>query len=64
MKLLEFSERFVFLNEELISFSCRPYLPEVYAAAEGNLILRCGRQVEKSTMLVNVIVYLSVGDDR
>lgn len=59
VKLLEFAKHFVFLGEELISFADRPYLPEVYAAAEGNLILRCGRQVEKSTMLVNVIIYLS-----
>ncbi len=60
VKLLEFTERFIFLGDDLISFAGRPYLPEVYAAAEGNLILRCGRQVEKSTMLVNIIIYLSV----
>ena len=60
VKLLEFAERFIFLGDELINFAGRPYLPEVYAAAEGNLILRCGRQVEKSTLLVNLIVDLSV----
>ena len=42
VKLLEFAERFIFLGDELISFAGRPYLPEVYAASEGNLILRQG----------------------
>lgn len=60
MKLLEFSKRHIFLGDELIRFDDRPYLPEVYAAAEENLILRCGRQVEKSTLLVNLIIYLCV----
>lgn len=60
VKLLEFAERYIFLGDELIRFDDRPYLPEVYAAAEGNLVLRCSRQSEKSTMLVNIVVFLAV----
>ena len=53
---LTFCKRLVFLKGEPISFTGRPYLPAIYAA-RGNLVLRCSRQTEKSTFLVNTILY-------
>lgn len=57
MGKLDFCERFVFLKRKLISFHSRPYLPEIYAANRRNLVLRCSRQTEKSTLLVNTILF-------
>jgi hypothetical protein len=56
MPKLEFCRRFVALNRKPICFAGRPYLPAVYAARR-NLVLRCSRQTEKSTFLVNTILY-------
>jgi hypothetical protein len=57
MGKLSFCERFVYLNRELISFAGRPYLPAIYASTARNIVLRCSRQTEKSTFLVNSILY-------
>ncbi len=57
MALLEFCEKFVYLRRQPITFEGRPYLPAVYAVANRNLVLRCSRQVEKSTLLCNRIIY-------
>ena len=57
MDKLEFCERFVFLDRRPISFCGRRYLPEIYAVSDRNLVLRCSRQVEKSTFLANTILY-------
>jgi hypothetical protein len=54
---LSFCERFVYLNRAPIDFAGRPYLPAIYAARGRNLVLRCSRQTEKSTFLVNTILY-------
>ena len=54
---LAFCENFVYLNRARISFEGRPYLPEIYASQARNLVLRCSRQTEKSTFLVNTILY-------
>jgi len=57
MGKLRFCESFLFLKRELISFAGRPYLPTIYACTGRNLVLRCSRQTEKSTFLVNTILY-------
>lgn len=54
---LSFCSRFVHLERKLISFQGRPYLPAIYAASGRNLVMRCSRQTEKSTFLVNTIVF-------
>ena len=41
----------VYLQRQPISFAGRPYLPEVYDIIDRNLVLRCSRQTEKSTLL-------------
>jgi hypothetical protein len=57
----KFAENFVYLQGRRISFEGRRYLPAIYeAASRGNLVLRCSRQVEKSTLLANLITYLAV----
>jgi hypothetical protein len=57
MSPLEFCESFIRLANKPFSFGDRPYLPAIYAAGQGNLVLRCSRQTEKSTFLVNTILY-------
>lgn len=57
MDKLSFCSQFVYLNRQPISFVGRPYLPAIYAATRRNLVLRCSRQTEKSTFLVNTILY-------
>ena len=52
-----FCENFIHLDRQPISFGGRPYLPAVYAAGNRNLVLRCSRQTEKSTFLVNTILF-------
>ena len=59
-KKLRFCESFVCLDGRPISFLGRPYLPPVFAHSLGNLVLRCSRQVEKSTFLLLTILYLAV----
>ncbi len=54
---LDFCERLVYLQGKLIRFDGRPYLPAIYGVTDRNLVLRCSRQVEKSTFLVNTILF-------
>ena len=60
MGLRDFCEKFVYLRKQPISFAGRVYLDGVYGATERNLMMRCSRQVEKSTMLCNRIIYEAV----
>jgi phage terminase large subunit GpA-like protein len=60
MKLREFCEQNVFLKGRPITFKDRGYLREVLASTAKRLVLRCSRQVEKSTLLVNRILYNAV----
>lgn len=60
MGLRDFCEKFVYLRKAPISFAGRGYLDGVYGATNRNLIMRCSRQVEKSTMLCNRIIYEAV----
>ena len=58
-KKVKFCKEFIVLNGQLINFSGRRYLREIYNVTDRNLVLRCSRQVEKSTFLANSIVYES-----
>ncbi len=58
--LREFCEQFVFLKEQPIKFTGRRYLGKVLASTAKRLVLRCSRQVEKTTLLVNRILYDAV----
>ena len=60
-----FSRDWLYLDGRPFRVDERPYLPPIYsAAAMRNLVLRCGRQVEKSTLLANLIVFLCVRKPR
>ena len=56
----KFCEDFVHLRRRLIDFAGRPYLPQIYGVNNRNLVLRCSRQVEKSTFLVNTILHEAI----
>lgn len=60
MEFMDFCRTFIWRAGSPISFPGRDYLPQVYASTDGNLVLRCSRQVEKSTLLANKIVYEAV----
>ena len=57
MRKLEFCRHFVHLQRKPICFDGRPYLPPIYKVTKRNLVLRSSRQTEKSTFLVNTILY-------
>src|SRR4051812_6584229 len=58
MGLREFAERNVLLPQgERFSLTDRVYLHAVYRSVAANLVIRASRQVEKSTFLVNRILY-------
>ncbi len=54
---LEFCETFVHLHGKRISFEDRPYLDTVYASGARNLVIRASRQTEKSTFIVNTLLF-------
>lgn len=60
MELKPFCETFVRIGSTRMSFQGRGYLDEIYGAADGNLVLRCARQVEKSTLLSNLVTFNAV----
>ena len=53
----KFCRDFVYLRGQPIRFGGREYLRQIYNVTDRNLVLRCSRQVEKSTFLANTIVY-------
>jgi hypothetical protein len=57
MNKLDFCSRFLYLDGEPMSFAGRPYLPAIYGADRGNLVVCASRQVEKSTYLANTILH-------
>jgi hypothetical protein len=56
---MNFARRLVYLKQQLVDFSGRPYLSAIYASNAPNLVVRASRQVEKSTFLALTILYLA-----
>jgi hypothetical protein len=56
----EFTSSLVHLRNKPISFVGRPYLARVYESEASRLVIRASRQVEKTTFLVNSILYLAI----
>jgi hypothetical protein len=52
-----FCESTLRLEGKPVGFQDRPYIDDILAATKGNLVLRAGRQVEKSTFLTFRIAY-------
>jgi hypothetical protein len=59
MNPFDFAQSYLYLGRRPISFAARPYLRSVYCSTR-NLVLRASRQVEKSTALVNLILYHAI----
>jgi hypothetical protein len=53
MTKFEFCQHFIYLKGRPISFADRPYLRAPYDSKARRLVIRAGRQVEKSTFLGN-----------
>jgi hypothetical protein len=53
----QFAELTVRLRGKPFSLADRPYLHDVYDSTARRLVLRCSRQVEKSTLLCNHIIH-------
>jgi Phage terminase large subunit (GpA) len=62
MPKLDFCGHYVYLNGQRISFAGRDYLGPIYNSAAQRLVVRASRQVEKSTFLVNTILYEAVAN--
>jgi len=60
MNRLEWCESFVNLRGGLISFAGRPYLRDIYNSTARRIVLRCSRQMEKTTFICNVVVHAAV----
>jgi hypothetical protein len=60
IRFREFCERFISLKGKPMTFAGRPYLDKILASTAKRLVLRCSRQVEKTTMLANLIIYNAV----
>lgn len=57
MGFRDFCTTHVFLRGKPISFAGRAYLDEIYGSQARNTVLRTSRQVEKTTLLANRIIY-------
>lgn len=57
MGFLTFVHRSVRLKDRPFSLQGRPYLEAIYGSQAQRMVIRAGRQVEKSTFLVNLILY-------
>lgn len=60
MKPLDWCESFLHLRGRPISFDERPYLPAIYSSRARRIVLRCSRQVEKTTFICNIVVFTAV----
>lgn len=57
MTRFEFAQNFIYLKDRKIDFAGREYLEAVYNSTAQRMVIRAARQVEKSTFLVNAILY-------
>ena len=60
MDRFKFCRSFIYLRGRPISFAGRPYLPAIYDSTARRIVLRCSRQVEKTTFICNAVVHAAV----
>ncbi|MCE9555381.1 MAG: phage terminase large subunit family protein [Planctomycetes bacterium] len=60
MNRFEWCGSFVYLRGRPISFDGRPYLRAIYNSDARRIVLRCSRQVEKTTFICNVVAHAAV----
>jgi hypothetical protein len=60
MDRIKWCGSFIYLRGKPISFEGRPYLRDIYNSTARRIVLRCSRQVEKTTFICNVVVHAAV----
>ena len=60
MDRFEWCESFIYLRKKPISFEGRPYLRRLYDSSARRVVMRCSRQVEKTTFLCNAVCHAAV----
>ena len=60
MKRFDWCESFIYLRGKPISFEGRPYLRMLYNSSARRVVMRCSRQVEKTTFLCNAVCHAAV----
>ncbi len=60
MNRFDWCSNFIFLKGDPISFGDRPYLRAVYDTTARRAVLRCSRQVEKTTFICNADVHAAI----
>lgn len=60
MTRFNWCDSFIRLRGRPISFADRPYLRAVYDTTARRVVLRCSRQVEKTTFICNCVVHTAV----
>lgn len=53
-------QEFIQLKGRPLSFLGRPYLEQIYKSPERRIVLRCSRQVEKTTFICNTVIHAAV----
>lgn len=57
MSRFDWCKSLVHLRGKLLSFEGRPYLRSIYESDSRRVVLRCSRQVEKTTFICNTVVH-------
>lgn len=60
MDRFDWCESFIYLRGVPLSFEGRPYLPAVYNSPARRIVMRCSRQVEKTTFICNMVCHTAV----
>ncbi len=56
----EWCPEFIRLKGRPMSFGGRPYLERIYRSRARRIVLRCSRQVEKTTFICNTVIHTAV----
>jgi hypothetical protein len=57
MRRYEWCRSFIYLRGRPINFDGRPYLRAIYNTTARRVVLRCSRQVEKTTFITNAVIH-------
>ena len=60
MNRFEFCGNFIYLRGKQLSFDSRSYLRAIYNTTARRIVLRCSRQVEKTTFICNAVVHAAM----
>ncbi len=60
MDRFSWCQALIYLKDKPLSFEGRPYLRAIYGSTARRVVLRCSRQVEKTTFICNVVCHAAV----